>query len=735
MMQLEPLNSLESTTDLPNSGGTSSFGLKQFAAGLLRYFWLVVLLPLLGLGVGWTMARKLPKLYAATAVLQLDAGRKILEVQGVNEVDLKNEMEVNNLVQTATSRPVLLRAIAKQRYHHLPALIGDAEPGSEKAEMAALNRLKPMVAAAVRKGTRFVDIKVTGNDADFVAELANAVAIATIEEMDANRGIVNQEANAFLMKEAERLRERLKASELALQSYKAENDAISLDEKKDLVLTTMKSIGDQYLEASAKRLQLETELEACRKGEISDDELLSIATVSSHPKVASTLMELSRLRGEMDVLEQRYKSKHPKHIALSRQIQSAEERLKSFLGDVVSLLESALDGIRSLESKLSAQLKEQEKAALELEKLAVNYNSLRREMETDSAVFESVLARLKEVDVASSQDRAVFRLYQSAEPPTLPVSPNIPSILSGSFTGGLALAVLLVAGLVKIDSKVRTVADAERIFQLPILGVIGDEEGSANLTKPEPAAKETRTEGAASRRRRSYYYQQGNAESFRTLRNLVSLLGSKEATRFILLSSAVPQEGKTFCTAKLAQSFAAQQTPTLVIDADLRKPALGRHFDCPPDAIGLTDVLLGNARLSQAARRVDEQGSLFYLPSGTRVPNPGELIGNEKQLLALIQELRASGFERVVFDSAPLLPVSDSLVLARHVDIVLMVVACNSTAKAATQHALRRLKEVNVKVSGLVLNRFRAHNLGGYYYSSYYYSSYYQSEDPVKVPA
>jgi len=731
MMQIDSPNSNEELLSGGSEEGTPRVNLKQIAAGFLRHWWLVLVLPLLGLGLGWSLSRKLPRQYAASAVLQIDPGKNILSMEVVDEINMKDEAEVNNLAQRATSRPVLLRAIRTQRYHFNTEWIGQASPGSEEAEAAVLNRLQPMVVSAMRKGTRFVDVKASGEQSAFVAELANAVAQAAIEEMEADRGESNEEAAELLVREAERLRTRLKESELSLQAYKSENDAISLDEKKDLVLTTLKSIGEQYLQASAKRLQLETELEACKKGDLSELELLSLPTVANHPKVAASMVDISRLNGEMDVMRERYKSKHPKYVALERQIQSADDRLKTFLTEVVAILESTLQGVRSLELKLASQLKERENEALELEKLAVNYNSLRREMETDSAVFQSVLARLKEVDVEQSQDRPVLRFYQSAEAPKVPFSPNIPLILGGSAVGGLALAVALVMGLVMIDSKIRTVADAEQHFQLPILGVVGDEEDAA-VSAPSGSSEEGEPKEAKVKRRRSYYYRQGNQESFRTLRNMVSLLGRKDATRFILITSAVPEEGKTFCSANLANSYAAQGTPTLIIDADLRRPALTRHFPSDKDTVGFTDVLLGHVELAAALRPADSSGGLYVLSSGSRVPNPGELLGNENHLSRFFKAVQETGFERVVFDSAPLLPVSDTLLLSRLVDTVLMVAACNKTPIAATQSALKRLKAVDVKVSGLILNRFRAHSVSGYYYSSYYYRGYYgETQKPV----
>ena len=724
MMQIDSPNSNEELLNGGSEEGTPRVNLKQIAAGFLRHWWLVLVLPLLGLGLGWSLSRKLPRQYAASAVLQIDPGKNILSMEVVDEINMKDEAEVNNLAQRSTSRPVLLRAIRTQRYHFNTEWIGQASPGSEEAEAAVLNRLQPMVTSAVRKGTKF------GEQSAFVAELANAVAQAAIEEMEADRGESNEEAAELLVREAERLRTRLKESELSLQAYKAENDAISLDEKKDLVLTTLKSIGEQYLQASARRLQLETELEACKKGDLSEVELLSLPTVANHPKVAATMADISRLNGEMDVMRERYKSKHPKYVALERQIQSADDRLKTFLTEVVALLESTLQGVRSLELKLASQLKERENEALELEKLAVNYNSLRREMETDSAVFQSVLARLKEVDVMQSQDRPVLRFYQSAEAPKAPFSPNIPLILGGSAVGGLALAVALVMGLVMIDSKIRTVADAEQHFQLPILGVVGDEEDAA-VSAPSGSSEGGEPKEAKVKRRRSYYYRQGNQESFRTLRNMVSLLGRKDATRFILITSAIPEEGKTFCSANLAGSYAAQGTPTLIIDADLRRPALARHYPSDKDTVGFTDVLLGHVELAAAVRPADSSGCLYVLSSGSRVPNPGELLGNENHLSRFFKALQETGFERVVFDSAPLLPVSDTLLLSRLVGTVLMVAACHKTPIAATQSALKRLKAVDVKVSGLILNRFRAHSVSGYYYSSYYRGYYGETQKPV----
>ena len=215
------------------------------------------------------------------------------------------------------------------------------------------------------------------------------------------------------------------------------------------------------------------------------------------------------------------------------------------------------------------------------------------------------------------------------------------------------------------------------------------------------------------------------AESFRTLRASISLLGDEENRRVLMVTSAIPSEGKTFNSINLAAALATQGLKTLLIDADLRRPALSSTLlDSDErkgeDYRGLTDCLSGLTSTADAVRQT-KVPNLWLLPSGRRAPNPSELLA-QRTVPEYISGL-LKHFDRVVIDSAPINAVSDSLALAGHVHAVCMVIRFGKTPKRAIARALSLLRKADARLAGLIMNRMPGGRGGAYYY--YYYGDPY----------
>jgi capsular exopolysaccharide synthesis family protein len=279
------------------------------------------------------------------------------------------------------------------------------------------------------------------------------------------------------------------------------------------------------------------------------------------------------------------------------------------------------------------------------------------------------------------------------------------------------LALMLGAGMVflldRLDSSIRTVDEAESVLEQPVLAAIPE----ADLSKlPEGTIVMTHDSGSS------------QAESFRTLRASLSLLGEENQRRLILVTSAIPSEGKTFTSTNLAAAFASQGLKTIVIDADLRRPALSatlldREVRKAGDFRGLTDVLSGLCLVEDATRSTTVP-NLFLLPSGRRAPNPAELLSQvnvEKLLQKLLTE-----YDRVVVDSAPVNAVSDSLALAPIAHAVCLVLRFGKTPRRAIIRAISLLQKAGARMAGLVMNRMPTSRGAAYYY--YYYGDPYVAD-------
>jgi Mrp family chromosome partitioning ATPase len=395
-------------------------------------------------------------------------------------------------------------------------------------------------------------------------------------------------------------------------------------------------------------------------------------------------------------------------------------------------------------------LQAQQGVAVNLNRTAIGYQELTRQAETDRALYESVLRQIKDTNLAKDVKANAVSVIEHSSLPSFPISPRPTRTILLNLLGGLAVGLALVFGIDALDRSIKTVDQAESMLGLPVFAAVPD----------------TTDEGPVSRlKRRTKAFKSSNyrvvvetpespaAEAFRNLRAALSLLGPEAERKVSLFTSAVPNEGKSFTSANYSLALAQQGYRVLLIDGDLRRPNMHRIFRLPgarnnsdeDSAPGVTDCLVGEADIASAARQipageiqlVDESieltenilaatgGQLFVLAGGRRAPNPAEILAGPffGQLVAKAATL----FDRVVIDSAPILAVSDTLLMMPHVQTVCIVVRAAKTPRAAVRRAITLLAKSGIRPAGLVLNRLRRSRGVGYYY--YYASHGYGKEE------
>ena len=322
-------------------------------------------------------------------------------------------------------------------------------------------------------------------------------------------------------------------------------------------------------------------------------------------------------------------------------------------------------------------------------------------------MYQSVINRLKETALTKELQTCKIRLLQPAYVPENPISPDRQRVLTRGLLAGLAAGVLLVLALNALDSTLKTVDQAEELLGLSALAAV------PNLS-------------AMKRGKGGQLIMVGNAksagaEAFRSLRTCLSMLGRESERRTFLFTSAVPQEGKSFCSVNCAVSMAQQGLKTVLIDGDLRRPSVelilvGKRSQNP----GLTDYLTGQKN-GQEIVQPSEVENLWYIPSGTTAPNPAELLARGG-LDALMAELLLQ-YDRIIIDSAPIHAVSDTLLLIGNVQTVCLVVRSNKTPARAAQRAVQLLQANKAPLAGIIMNRMRR-GMRGYYYDPYYDYAY-----------
>ena len=695
-----------------------SIDLRRVLHVLLRRWWIVALITGAATIAMAGYAMRLPKIYESRAVIQVQQQeRQIVKIDNITEENLTAQDFINTVVQSLTSRKLMLRVIEANKLRKNPAFV---EPGANPSDIQLADKMRGKVNVQLRKGTRLIDITVSDADPVMARDLAASLVTQFLRENIDQRVSVSQVASDFLAQEAEKLKRKLEESESKLQLYKEEKQAVSLEDRQNIIVARLGELSSKVTDAKGVRLRLESDIEQVRMvGPENIEELLRIGSVAAIPQVAEARQELMAAKTDFASLEERYGPKHPKHIAAVTRIASLEQSLSDSVSKAGDILNREYESSVQTESKLAAALKEQETAALELNKISIPFNVLQRDVETDRTLYEAVIARMKETAVTQKLEQIPYTLVEEPLISSRATKPDKKKLVALAFAFSFLLA---AGGVVLSDSfntSLRTVDEAESTLHLPALVGIPNHKKvkvkKANRTGTErdkyPIAS---IEAPASTL----------AEAYRTLRVSLSMLGPEAERRVILFVSAIPEEGKTYTSLNTAVSLAQQGLKTLLIDADLRRPSLHKALldtkEIPP---GLTDLFSGNTTLDTAFLPTCVE-NLSLLPAGTRAPNPAELLASA-DLKGLFEELLKS-HDRVVIDTAPVNAVSDTLVLAPHAHKTILVIQAGKTPRKAVLRATHLLRKAGAKVAGFALNRLPTGRMAAYYY--YYYGDKYEKD-------
>ena len=623
-------------------------------------------------------------------------------------------------------------------------------------EEALAGALSGMVKANIRRGTRLIDLFVINRDPVMAQRLAEAVGREYIRNSIERRASFSQESLRYLIEEEERLKTNLQKSEAAVAEYKAKTpDALQLGggtvstgsavgsgagsggARGGIVEDKLQDLNNKLTTAKSDRIRLEGELKQINEANNDVELLLSVPSIAASQLVNERRHTVTELDSNIATLALRYKDKHPKMMAAKTALREAKESLRSAVFAQPEILKNAIGQAKATEESLAEEIKEQQGAVINLNRAAIGYQELARQAETDRSLYESVLRQIKAIDLTKDVKANAVSVDEAATISRLPVAPIPSKAITFGLLGGFAVGLLFVFGADALDRSVKTVDQAETTFGLPVLAAVPETKGT------ETRAEMKKGKGDATKYRLVDEAPSGPiAESFRNLRAALSLLGPEVDRKVFLFTSALPNEGKSFTSVNYALVLAQQGHRVLLVDGDLRRPSIHKVFkrvlgEDADDAPGLVDYLIGSVELRDAVRLVTtvdaetvsaarfregkpaKQGQLFILAGGQRAPNPAELL-SEDCFRGLTTEV-ASYFDRVVIDSAPILAVSDTLLMVPHVQTTCMVVRAGKTPRNAVNRAITLLGATHIRPAGLVLNRLPRRRGAGYYY---YYASH-----------
>jgi exopolysaccharide transport family protein len=559
------------------------------------------------------------------------------------------------------------------------------------------------------QGSRLVNLRFTAYDPALAAQAANTLAQLYIEQALEFRFTTSTEATGWLGERIKEQQQRLEVAEKALQVYREKEGLVNFEERQSLVDQKLTTLTAAVLQARTERVTKEAAYNQMKN--LGPAQLESFPLVMASGVIQNLKTELAELQREEARLSESLGDRHPDMVRLRNQLRTTEDKLRAEMRNMVRSVEAEYRTAASQEASLQANLEVAKREALEVNRKAIEFGVLKREVETNQQLYKDLLTRNKQTGLETELKTTNIRVVERAETPRGPISPKRTRNYQLALLIGLALGIALTGFFEHMDNTLRTPEDVKEQLGLPFLGMVPDVGAKSASNSPRPSPLILKNPHSAV------------AEAYRVLRTNLIFSSAEVRGRAIVVSSANPGEGKTTTVANLASSLALNGAKVLAVDADLRRPTMHQHFGIPKTP-GLSDLIVGKCQASQAIQATRFKG-LQVLPCGYVPPNPAELLGSAA--MKQVADALRSHYDWVLIDTPPILAMADTPVLCPLVEGVILVVGAEVSGRPAIHRAIDQIMSVGGKVVGVVLNKVDLER-NSYYYGQYYgeyYRSYY----------
>ncbi|HEY0945074.1 MAG TPA: polysaccharide biosynthesis tyrosine autokinase, partial [Opitutaceae bacterium] len=686
--------------------------LRDYVIILRERLWVALPLALLAaIGLGYYQARQVP-LYSSTATMRFEKPEKIVLNQAVVDPSITSEIDLNTNLQVLNSARLRTRVVESLTPEEIRILqrpyVAALKPGEQPPPAGAL--LGNLSIQSIRNSF-LISITITHRDPEAAALVANRFVDQFMVDLLDNVSGKNEVAVDILGRRAEQLRRESSAAEQRLQDYMRQHNLVSLDNSTNIIQARLNAVNDALQRARLERLgieQLSNQVESHRK---EGRNLIEISYIASHGTIPAIRTQLDELTRNQAVLGERYLERHPKMIDVANAIAAAKHQLDSAVALAVADLAASLEKARANESSLEREFAENEKEQLRLRDLSVDFRTLQDQAAVAKSNYAQILDRLSQTNTARNIEKIPVRPLDAAVPAGAPFAPNLGRIVRTSAGLFVFVFVGVALALSVIDDRIKSAWDVESFIGTSLLGIIPD------LSELKDADRHSLV---------LHNKQAPGTESFLSVYSSVKIHSKLDFPKSILVTSTIPGEGKTLISSNLAGSFARHGKTTLLVDCDLRRPMLHRHFNQANNA-GLITWFDNGASLEGSLRDNPHLGivklgeNFSLLCSGGRSKTPTELL--ESPVFGQLVERLKKEYELVVIDSPPLGAVTDSLLIAERTDEVIYVCRFNRAFRKHIKLYIKALRSGKNEVLGVVLNGLSPRRIE--YYSNYrYYRSY-----------
>ncbi|MHB8791005.1 MAG: GumC family protein [Desulfobulbaceae bacterium] len=610
----------------------------------------------------------------------------------------------SNTIRTISSLKDMVKNLIRPQLESEASLMMNQEIADQIALDQYLGRVRGALKVKPIKDTQLIEISIEHANAKLAADMVNNMMELFLQTNMQSQLNTLQSAGVFLEKQIDAAKIKLEKSEKELNEFARQTGIISLDSKLNLIMRQLEEINSALSQAVTVRIGKEA---LYRQSEREGGE--SLPVVMNNELMNELKKQYGVLQAEYQQLSTVFKDEYPKVKKIKAQMVEVQNNYQQELQRVVDSIRIEYEAALENEQRLQKNAESQKQLAIELNDKATQYKILEREVLSNKEVYNSLLTRSKEISATVGSDSGHIEVIDTARPPLAPYKPKVSrnlllGILLGTF-GGVGLAFLLEY----MDNTIKNPDEFTQRYRIPVLGMIPFIDHDAEEDRDLAFKVYTDPKSPLS-------------EAIRTTMFSIELSTSEVPPRAMLLTSVLPDVGKSTLSTNFCLSLLSTDAKVLLIDTDLRKPSLHNIFDIKDNSVGLSSFLAGTSELKDIVRKTAYK-NFFFIPSGPIPPNPPELLASSKMRNFIATA--AKQFDYIIIDTPPFHGFAEILILSSMVDGVILVSELNKTPREGVEYFKKAVSNVGGRILGVLINK-AGKGAGGYrYYGGYNYNYQY----------
>jgi capsular exopolysaccharide synthesis family protein len=707
-MPEQPTDSLTAAPGDPQTFHTPETTVRDYLRVVSTRRWLVIGVVALVFTLAGLYAFTRTPIYRSSALLQIaperpsvEATRRLIEEAGLSAGARADFLETQ-------MRLIVAERLIRQTYNHFHNEygIGDKPPFVKARD--PVGKFKDLFRVSPVRRTWLVNVTFDWPDAERGAAILDYHIRLYVRDYQERRHAFSSSLLNNLADLREGSGPKVREAHQKLQDFKRKHNMIAFDRLDDVVADELKQRREAVGESRRKLADAKAQLEQIQRAIADKTPLDNLPAVLQSRLIIDFRNQKLRVEQQLAEARKRFGENHPRIVELRATLESIDDSITKEIQRILQAVQQACAQAEAYHASCLAALDEQEQEVRRVNSLMVEYQQLKKDAEQADRLHSNLSRVIQqlEVQIRSNTGREAITIERSPKREVRPAKPRRALILGVAGFVGLALGVGLAFLLDGLDTSLKTKEDVARYLGLSVLGYVPELEEVSGSKR-----KHNRNAIAVARHPRSPV-----AEAFRSIRTALSFSVAAQNVRFLMVTSASPAEGKTLVSTNVAAALAQTGKRVLLVDADMRKPALHKNFELDNQR-GLTSLLVEEDTAVVDVARQTEVENLSFISCGAIPPNPAELIGCER-MRAVLQEM-IDGYEYVVIDTPPVINVTDAAILAHTAHGVILVVRGFRTERDLARRAVEVLSAAGAKMLGVVLNNIDVPR-GAYYYDGYY---------------